>query len=51
MSGQGVRKPTEEDWLAQKPTLRKLWLDGRKKLLGKDGVVETMKAQRNFSAS
>lgn len=50
MSAQGARNPTEDHWRVQKPTLKKLWLDDRKKLLGKDGMVEFMKAKHNFSA-
>lgn len=51
MSAQGPRKLTEQDWATQRPLLRRLWLDGNKKLLSKDGVVETMKREHNFSAS
>lgn len=51
MPAQGAKKLTEQDWVAHKPLLKKLWLDGNKKLLGKDGVVETMKEEHHFSAS
>ena len=51
MPAQGANKPTEQDWLIQKPLLKKLWLDGNKKLLGKDGVAEIMEREHKFSAS
>ena len=51
MSARAARKYTKEEWLFQKPVLKKLWLDDRKKLLGEDGVVEIMKAEHNFYAS
>ena len=50
MPAQGEKKPTEQDWLIQKPLLKKLWLDENKKLLGKDGVAEIME-RHHFSAS
>ena len=51
MLAPGAKKLTEQDWGAQKPLLKKLWLDGNRKLLGRDGVVETMKREHHFSAS
>ena len=51
MSLRGARKPSERDWLTQKPTLRKLWLDDSRKLVGQDGVMEVMETKHDFSAS
>ena len=51
MSLQGAKKPTERDWLTQKPTLKKLWLKDSRKLVGQDGVMEVMETQHKFSAS
>ena len=51
MSAHSANKPTETDWLDQKPTLKKYWLDDNMKLLGKGGIVETMKMKHDFSAT
>ena len=50
MSAQAARKPTREEWLAHKPTLKKLWLDDHRSLHGKDGVKEFMSKEHNFFA-
>lgn len=51
MSSQGAKKPTEEEWLLQKPTLKELYLDTNKKLLGRNGVKEIMEQEHSFHAT
>ena len=44
-------KISEIDWLTHWRSLKRLWLEEKKKIEGEHGVVETMKKEYNFSAS
>ena len=48
MLAQRTKSPTEEEWLAQKPRLRKLWLEEGKTTAA---VTEIMKGDYNFHAT
>ena len=48
MPAQRTRNPTEKEWLAQKPRLRKLWLEEGKTMAA---VTNTMETEYNFHAT
>ena len=48
MLAQRIQNPTEEEWLAQKPRLRRLWLEEGKTMAA---VTETMEREYNFHAT
>ena len=50
MAATGARKIPEEEWVFHKQTLKRLWLDEDRKLLGDNGVMEVM-TEHGFDAS
>lgn len=42
--------PTKEEWKKVKSEVDKLWREDNRRLEGKDGVMELMKREHNFSA-
>ena len=51
MPTQTTRNIPEEIWLTHQQTLKRLWVDEDKTLLGEHGVIEIMERDYNFSAS
>jgi len=51
MSAKGAKNIPEKDWLAHRQTLKRLWLDERKKLQGEDGVMDFMETRYEFVAT
>ena len=50
MPDQTTRNIPEDIWLTHQQTLRRLWLEEDKILLGEHGVIEIMKRNYNFAA-
>ena len=50
MPAQRAKNPSEEDWISQKPRLKELRLDDKKRLLGQNGVEEIMRTKHDFVA-
>ena len=48
MLAQRTRNPTEKEWLAQKPRLKKLWLEDGKTMAE---VTKIMETEYNFHAT
>ena len=51
MPTQTRRNIPEEIWLTHQQTLKRLWVDEDKPLLGEHGVIDIMQRDHNFSAS
>lgn len=51
MLTQRAKRIPEKDWLTHQQTLKRLWLEEKREMLGEEGVVETMRARHDFSAS
>ena len=51
MPTQRTRNIPEAIWLTHQQTLKRLWLDEDKPILGEHGIIEIMERVHNFSAS